>query len=126
MMVAVKKGNGVKKMDRLRMLIEKIDAMRDLKEMIGTLTNEQNVYKTAIKEEMEDLGYATSQTKEDGTKIPGDKLVATSCIAQLVAGKTGAKLNPLKLLEAGVSTIVIAKCTDPGKPTLSLRLDPIK
>lgn len=125
-MVTVKKHNGVRKADRLRELIEKIDEMQDLKEMIGSYTHELDAYKREIKEEMEGLGYASSKTKADGTKIPGDKLVATKCIAQLVGGHTGSKLNTVKLLEAGVSTITIAKCTDPGKPTLSLRLDPIK
>ena len=122
----IKKKNNVKKADRLPALIEKIDAMRNLKEMIGPLTKELDDYKSAVKKEMDDLGYEPSRTAEDGTKTPGDKLVATACIAQLVGGRTAGKIDPVLLLQAGVSTTVIERCTTKGKPTISLRLDAIK
>lgn len=125
-MVDVKKISKKMKADKLRTLTEKIDSMWELKDMIAGFTANLDTHKKEIKVEMMALGYAVSRTKKDGTKIPGDKLETPLCTAQLVGGKTGAKLNAIKLVEAGVSISIIERCTDPGKPTLSLRLDRIK
>lgn len=125
-MVDFKKLSKKMKIDRFLKLTRKIDSMWELKDMVAGLTGELDTYKKEIKEEMQALGYVASKTKKDGTKIPGDKLETPLCTAQLIGGTRGGKLNIVKLVEAGVSTNIIEKCTDPGKPTLSLRLDRIK
>lgn len=116
----------IKKDKALSSLAKKVDTLWELKTLLKTFTVEEAELKKGIKEEMKKLGFAASATKKDGSKVPGDKLETADCVAQLVGGHTAAKLNKVKLLESGVSIVVLEKCTDKGKPTVSLRLDPIK
>lgn len=116
----------IKKDKALSSLAKKIDTLWELKTLLKTFTAEEAELKKGIKEEMKKLGFNASATKKDGSKVPGDKLAAGDCVAQLVGGHTAAQLNKVKLLESGVSIVVLEKCTDEGKPTVSLRLDPIK
>ena len=57
-----------------------------------------------------------------GQEIPDYSVVLGS------PGKVVRTVDPseAKLLEQGVSTITIERCTDKGKPSLSLRLDALK